>query len=175
MTDRKTERAAEYVLGVLSAEERAAVAREAEHDTALADALASWNTGLAPLLEAREVDPPGDMFDRITARIATRNEGARTIRADEGKWETVVPGVERKVLRIDRARNRATFLVRAAPGAKFPAHVHEDDEEAYVISGDLTFEHLTLHAGDFHIARRGMPHPAAVSVGGCMLLITTGL
>jgi hypothetical protein len=53
--------------------------------------------------------------------------------------------------------------------------VHEDDEEAYVISGDLTFEHLTLHAGDFHIARRGSPHPAAVSVGGCMLLITTGL
>jgi anti-sigma factor ChrR (cupin superfamily) len=173
MTDRKTERAAEYVLGVLSADERAAVAREAEHDSALADALASWNSELAPLLEAREVDPPADMFDRIKARIASRKP--ETIRADEGKWEVVVPGVERKILRIDRERNRATFLVRAAPGAKFPAHVHEDDEEAYVISGDLTFEHLTLNAGDFHVARRGMPHPAAVSVGGCMLLVTTGL
>jgi anti-sigma factor ChrR (cupin superfamily) len=174
MTDRKTERAAEYVLGVLSAEERAAVAREAERDPALADALAAWSTELAPLIEAREVDPPADMFDRIKARIASR-KGPQTIRADEGKWEIVVPGVERKILRIDRERNRATFLVRAAPGAKFPAHVHEDDEEAYVISGDLTFERLTLHAGDFHVARRGMPHPAAVSVGGCMLLVTTGL
>jgi anti-sigma factor ChrR (cupin superfamily) len=175
MTDRKSERAAEYVLGVLSAEERTAVAREAEHDSALAEALAGWNAELAPLLEAREVDPPADMFDRIKARIASRKSGPETIRAADGKWDIVVPGVERKILRVDRARNRVTFLVRAAPGAIFPAHVHEDDEEAYVISGDLTFEHLTLNAGDFHIARRGMPHAAAVSVGGCMLLVTTGL
>jgi anti-sigma factor ChrR (cupin superfamily) len=169
----ESERAAEYVLGTLSAEERAAVARAAEHDPALAQALAAWNAELAPLLSAREVEPPADMFARITGRIEQR--ASVTVRADEGRWETLVPGVERKMLRVDRARKRVTFLVRAAPGARFPAHVHDDDEEAYVISGDLTFEALTLHAGDYHVARRGMKHPAAVSVCGCVLLVTAGL
>jgi anti-sigma factor ChrR (cupin superfamily) len=180
----ESERAAEYVLGTLSAEEREAVARAAEHDPALAEALAAWNAELAPLLSAREVEPPADMFARITARIAARTTQERpareerasvTVRADEGRWETLVPGVERKMLRVDRARKRVTFLVRAAPGARFPAHLHDDDEEAYVISGDLTFETLTLHAGDYHVARRGMAHPAAVSIGGCLLLITAGI
>jgi anti-sigma factor ChrR (cupin superfamily) len=169
----ESERAAEYVLGTLSAEERAAVARAAEHDPALAEALAAWNAELAPLLAAREIAPPADMFARITARIEQR--ASVTVRAEEGRWETLVPGVERKMLRVDRARKRVTFLVRAAPGARFPAHVHDDDEEAYVVSGDLTFETLTLSAGDYHVARRGMTHPAAVSVGGCVLLVTAGL
>jgi anti-sigma factor ChrR (cupin superfamily) len=176
------DRAAEYVLGVLPAAERDAVKREAAADPALAEEIETWNEQLASLLlDAPEVEPPADMFDRIKAAIAasatpqaanSNLAGSRTVRADDGKWEALCPGIERKVLFFDRARKRITFLIRAQPGAEFPAHHHDDDEEAYVLSGDLSFDDLVLGAGDYHLARPGVSHPVARTRGGCMLLMT---
>jgi anti-sigma factor ChrR (cupin superfamily) len=181
------DRAAEYVLGVLSAAERDAVEHAAATDPSLAEEIETWNEQLAPLLlDAPEVEPPADMFDRIKAAIAASERpkavtsnaansnlaGSRTVRADEGKWELLCPGVERKVLFFDRARKRITFLIRAQAGAAFPAHHHDDDEEAYVLSGDLSFDELVLGAGDYHLARPGVSHPVARTRGGCMLLMT---
>jgi anti-sigma factor ChrR (cupin superfamily) len=176
------DRAAEYVLGVLPAAERDAVKRAAAADPALAEEIEAWNEQLAPLLlDAPEVEPPADMFDRIKAAIAASAKpqaansnlaGSRTVRADEGKWEALCPGIERKVLSFDRTKKRITFLIRAQPGAEFPAHHHDDDEEAYVLSGDLSFDDLVLGAGDYHLARPGVSHPIARTRGGCMLLMT---
>jgi len=115
------------------------------------------------------------MFDRIQNSIASRSRhlpGTLTVRAAEGAWETIGEGLERKLLWAKGPNNRETFLVRMAPGAHYGGHEHADDEECYVISGDIVFDALTLHAGDYHLARRGAPHPAATSVGGCLLLIT---
>jgi anti-sigma factor ChrR (cupin superfamily) len=94
------------------------------------------------------------------------------VRAGEGKWEPLVPGIERKTLWHDRENGRITFLIRAQPGAEFPAHQHDDDEEAYVLSGDLAFDDLVLNAGDYHLARPGVRHPVGRTKGGCMLLVT---
>jgi anti-sigma factor ChrR (cupin superfamily) len=184
----KDDRAAEYVLGVLPAAERDAVERAAAADPALAEEIEAWNEQLSPLLlDAPEVEPPADMFDRIKAAIAASSKppavtnsaaansnlaGSRTVRADEGKWEPLCSGVERKVLFFDRARKRITFLIRAQAGAAFPAHHHDDDEEAYVLSGDLSFDDLVLGAGDYHLARPGVSHPVGRTRGGCMLLMT---
>ena len=81
------------------------------------------------------------------------------MRAGEGRWEPVCAGIERKTLWHDREKGRITFLIRAQPGAEFPAHQHDDDEEAYVLSGDLSFDDLVLGAGDYHLARPGVRHP----------------
>ena len=94
------------------------------------------------------------------------------MRADEGKWEFVCPGIERKMLFHDRAKKRATFLMRAQPGAEFPSHDHDDDEEAFVLEGDLSLGDLLLNAGDYHLARPGLHHPVGRTKAGCMLLIT---
>ena len=94
------------------------------------------------------------------------------MRAEEGKWEPLVPGIERKVMYFDRARKRVTLLIRAQAGAEFPAHEHDDDEESYVLSGDLSFDDLVLNAGDYHLARAGERHPVGRTRGGCMLLVT---
>lgn len=188
------ERAADYVMGVLSDAERAAVEREAAADPALAAEIARVNAELAPLLlDAPEVEPPAYIFDRIKEKIAASAKpakpvdskpakpvdskppgpaGSRTVRAEEGKWEFVCPGIERKLLRHDRERKRVTFLIRAQPGAEFPAHQHDEDEEAYVLSGDLSFDDLHLAAGDYHLARPGVRHPVGRTKGGCMLLVT---
>lgn len=180
---RDDDRAAEYVLGVLPAAERDAVKRAAAIDPALAEEIETWNEQLSPLLlDAPEVEPPAYLFDRIKAAIAESTKpkasandnlaGSRTVRASEGKWEALCPGIERKVLWFDREKKRITFLIRAQPGAEFPAHQHDDDEEAYVLSGDLSFDDLVLGAGDYHLARPGVSHPVGRTKGGCMLLVT---
>jgi anti-sigma factor ChrR (cupin superfamily) len=173
------DRAAEYVLGVLTHEEREAVRRAAATDPALAEEIESWNEQLSPpLLDAPEVEPPADLFDKIKAAIAASAKpqaapaGSRTVRANEGRWEPLCPGVERKMLWHDREKGRITFLIRAQPGAEFPSHQHDDDEEAYLLSGDLAVDDLVLGAGDYHLARPGVHHPVARTKGGCMLLMT---
>ena len=174
MNEEPEYRAAEYVLGLLSPGERAAVERAAASDTVLADEIAFWNERLAPLLDTAEVAPPPGLFDRVEAAIASRAQelpGRLTVRADEGRWEKLVEGVERKILSRPMA-GRITFLIRGQPGARFPSHAHDDDEEMVVLEGDITFDTLTLRAGDYHLARRGTPHPKASTAGGCLLLMT---
>ena len=172
------DRAADYVMGTLSAEERAEVERAAARDPALAHEIDTLNAQLSPLLlDAPEVEPPPHLFDRIKEKIAASAKfatlaGSRTVRADEGRWEQLCAGIERKTLWHDREKGRITFLIRAQPGAEFPAHQHDGDEEAYVLSGDLAFDDLVLGAGDYHLARPGVRHPVGRTRMGCMLLLT---
>ena len=39
------------------------------------------------------------------------------------------------------------------------------------MEGDLSMGPLRLKPGDFHLARRGVRHPTATTVRGCMLLV----
>jgi quercetin dioxygenase-like cupin family protein len=106
----------------------------------------------------------------LLARIAAPSN--RTIAAADGAWlETSVPGVRRKVLAIDRARDRVTMLLRAEPGARYPAHRHSGPEECYVISGSLNLEGRMLRAGDFHHAEGESHHAEAWTDEGMEVLI----
>lgn len=63
-------RAAEYVLGVLSAAERRDVQRQLETDSALRMEVNRWERRLAPLmLEIAEIEPPSQLWQRIEAGI----------------------------------------------------------------------------------------------------------
>jgi quercetin dioxygenase-like cupin family protein len=171
-----TVRAGEYVLGVLSPDERVAVERDAASDPELAAEIAFWSEQFMPLLDAVEVEPPAGLFDRIRAGISSQAlpaqdlAGTVTVRAAEGAWVRLGRGIDRKILH--RAPSgRLTYLVRGQPGARLPAHQHDDDEEIYVLEGDLTLGPLTLRAGDYHLAPRGFHHPTATTAGGCLLLV----
>jgi quercetin dioxygenase-like cupin family protein len=173
MNNDNTVRAGEYVLGVLDAEERAAVERDAATNAELAAEIAFWQARFTPLLDDIEAEPPADLFGRIKSAIAAEAPdlpGTITMRAGEGGWQTIARGVERKILY--RTEGRVTYLIRGQPGARLPGHEHDDDEEIYVLSGDLTMGALTLRAGDFHVARRGAQHPMATTAEGCMLLVS---
>jgi anti-sigma-K factor RskA len=62
--------AAEYVLGVLSGEEHAALARRIERDRAFAQLVAGWESRLTPWAEAiPPVAPPPEVWSRIAARL----------------------------------------------------------------------------------------------------------
>jgi quercetin dioxygenase-like cupin family protein len=82
-----------------------------------------------------------------------------TVRSGDGEWiQSPVPGVRVKVLAIDRFRDRVTMLVRAEPGATYPAHRHSGPEDCYVIRGSLEIEGHILRAGDFHHAEGDSDH-----------------
>ena len=62
--------AAEYVLGTLPADERAAVALRPANDKPFAAAIAAWEKRLAPLADAvTPQEAPSHVWDRIAARI----------------------------------------------------------------------------------------------------------
>jgi anti-sigma factor ChrR (cupin superfamily) len=189
MNDEATLRAGEYVLGVLSPEEREAVERDAATDPDLAAEIAYWHERFVPLVETVDVEPPAELFDRIKKAIradaadaadaqlpgtvterAEELAGTVTVRAAEGQWERLARGIERKVLHSS-SDGHITYLVRGQPGARLPGHDHSDDEEIFVLEGELTIGSVTLRAGDFHRARRGFSHPTATSATGCLLLV----
>jgi anti-sigma-K factor RskA len=62
--------AAEYALGVLAGQDRAAAERRIARDRAFAAMVAAWEQRLAPwAVEIADVAPPSDMWDRIAAEL----------------------------------------------------------------------------------------------------------
>jgi quercetin dioxygenase-like cupin family protein len=102
-------------------------------------------------------EPSPGVRDGLLARVAAPS--THTITATEGEWvETEVPGLRRKILTIDRARDRVTMLLKGEPGTRYPAHRHSGPEECYVISGSVVVEGRVLRAGDFHHAEGDSDH-----------------
>jgi quercetin dioxygenase-like cupin family protein len=116
-----------------------------------------------------EAPSPG-VRDALLAQAAA--PANHTITATDGEWvETSMPGLRMKILAIDQARDRVTMLLRAEPGARYPAHRHSGPEECYVISGSVTVEGRVLRAGDFHHAEGASDHGEAWTDEGAEVLL----
>jgi anti-sigma factor ChrR (cupin superfamily) len=96
---------------------------------------------------------------------------ARIVRANEGAWRAMVPGVMAKPLYAEPAHGNAAMLVRMEAGAQFPPHWHADVEHCYVIEGDLHFGDLALGPGDYQCAMASTTHITSRTEKGCMVLI----
>jgi anti-sigma factor ChrR (cupin superfamily) len=180
MNDENEElRAAELALGVLDTRTEAVARLRLVKDPALAEAVATWERRLTALAAAAPpATPDPALFDRVLAgtRASSQSPAANLIvRADEGVWREVAPGITMKPLWTDARTGRQAMLARCAPGAVFPGYTHACDEECLVLEGEIRFGELLLRAGDFHLARAGTEHPAAVSPGGCLLYLSGAL
>ncbi len=101
---------------------------------------------------------------------------SRTVRADEGRWRTLAPGVRSKKLAVDRNRKTLTCLLELEPQAILPAHDHEGSEDSYVVRGSCRIGAVALYAGDFHHVDAGAHHGDVVaSEEGCLLILTLDL
>jgi len=153
-------------------------------DLALADAIGALDPDERRDLEQRLAVLPGDvqaevarLYDAVvgiastiagevpspTVRASLLRKIAvpshHTVTATDGEWiQSPVPGVQMKILAIDRTRDRVTMLLRGEPGATYPAHRHRGPEECYVIRGSLMVEGRLLRAGDFHHAEGESDH-----------------
>jgi quercetin dioxygenase-like cupin family protein len=98
--------------------------------------------------------------------------GTRTVRGTEASgWQRVNDLVSIKVLRLDQAANNQTILMRMQPGAEIVAHPHSQEEECFVVAGEIEIGGHWLGAGDMHIAAPGSQHATIVSRSGALLMV----
>lgn len=171
--------AALWAAGALTAPEYHAVKERLKRDPGFAAKAREWEEALTPLAACvGAVAPPADLLGSIETRLDARvklESLSRTLRANEGEWITLVNGVRFKELHRNEALSRWTILIEADPGASFPPHDHPQDEEIYVISGDLCIGDLELGAGDFHFAPKGSRHPENRTRGGCRCIFVQAM
>jgi len=116
---------------------------------------------------------PAYLREKILARIGRQNppDGIRMVRAGEGEWFPLVPGVIAKRLYQESPGGNVALLVKMEAGAVYPPHEHADVEHCYVLSGDLHFGDLVLGAGDYQCALASSAHGKSHSESGCTVLI----
>lgn len=201
LDDGARDRAVLYALG--SMPEGEAIAYEVHLSTCAScrnevRSLRDLFAGLASLVPA--VAPPPGLKERLTDRIRFEQqegssaastptpqrwktwkpegipEGVTIVRANEGKWEpTGVGGVEVRRLFLDVEQDRVTMLVRMAPGASYPSHIHSAWEECLVLQGDLLVGSYRMREGDYQRAEGGSFHGISSTEGGCLLFIASSL
>ncbi len=168
-----------YALGALRGEDYAAARRKARNDADFCVKVADWEAALAPMAAfSRPARAPDDLLARIESRLdagASDQTQGKTVRAGEGRWIQLAPGLRMKPLRKNAHTGRQTILLDVRPGAIYEGHAHDQDEEIFMISGDLRFDGIVLGPGDYHLAPMGSRHPRAASERGCLCLIVCAL
>jgi anti-sigma factor ChrR (cupin superfamily) len=129
-----------------------------------------YDVALALGASVEQIEPPARVRDAVIA--ATRAPGRYTVFAGDRPWaDTPLPGIQLKVLSVDKPRGVATMLIRATPGAVYPSHRHSGPEECYVIRGSVIIDGRVLRAGDFHHADADSDHGEITTTEGAEVLI----
>lgn len=105
----------------------------------------------------------------VTPRPSSK--GLTFVKASEGIWWKVAPGVRAKLLSFDPVSRRTTTLLRFAPGTSYAPHRHTAVEELLVIEGGCRIAGRELAVGDYHRAEAGTEHHDTSSDDGCLLLV----
>ncbi len=119
------------------------------------------------------IAPPTARASELKARVMARISGKKsfdllTVRAGEGEWITLLPGLEKKILSESSDGQMQSYLLRAAPGTTVPPHEHLADEECFMLEGEAMFGDIHLSAGDYHIARKGSMHGQTYTKTGAL-------
>jgi anti-sigma factor ChrR (cupin superfamily) len=138
--------AGEYVLGMLSAEQRHRFEQRFEKEPALRRQVARWEILLTRLEVGNQAAPPADLWSRVERALDQEASAApfHTVRLGDGGWMWIRPGLEKKLLYRDPATGTESYLFRMRPGALIEGHHHARAEECLVLEGDLTIGDLRL-------------------------------
>ncbi len=132
-----------------------------------------WAARLATALEP--IQPEANRAASLRASILKRTQTQEpidphlTLRPHERRWHNLAPGIDMQMLR--RASDTSSYLLRMAAGMSVPAHDHDADEECLVLEGDVWLGDTHAFAGDYHLARRGIPHGVIHTDTGCLLFL----
>lgn len=105
---------------------------------------------------------------RVMAGIA---DATQVLRAGDGEWKRLLPGVTIKTLHVDREHGTQTSLWRLEAGARIPPHPHTKDEECLVLEGTITHDGVLYGQGDFLFTRPGLRHKDFIAPEGALLMI----
>ena len=159
-------------VGALDAEERVELQARLDELTIeqQSEIARLYEVAAAIALSLSPLEPPAYVRDHL--RAATRKPLRYTVWAADSEWiDTGLPGVRARVLSVDNARSLVTLVIRAEPGAVYPAHKHHGPEECFVISGSVVIDGRVLRAGDFHHADADSDHGEITTTEGAEVLI----
>ncbi len=168
--------AALYAFGALTQHEaRAFEAQLSENVGGVAHELIPFEDVVASLgLNAPEIAPPRSLRGRLMDRIASDTKSKRSfynLRANEGEWNEIAPGVFVKLLFADGEKGTVTTLLKLQPGAKIERHSHSSPEQCFILEGDFRVNDQKLGPGDFHVAMPGSVHEVITTDRGALSLI----
>lgn len=175
--EEKVDLAVLYAVGALSTDETAGVDRLlAAGDLQLADEIRIFReTAASTALALPDSAPSASVKSRLMAKIRPTEEmpaGMDLLRGGGKKWrESGFAGIQFKLLHHDKQANLITQLVRMAPGAVYPGHHHEMDEQCYVIAGSVRMDDLVVHEGDYVCAHAQTDHRVMTTETGCTVLL----
>ena len=142
---------------------------EMESLRAVVDRFVSWPTDV--------LRPPTSLQARLALRIAAETGKQPVLplaqQWSEPDWELVAPGIECKLLATDTERHRVSMLVRLAPGARYPAHIHAGVEELHLLDGELWIDERKLYPGDYNYSAPGAADEHVWSETGCTCVLVT--
>ena len=174
VTDEILELASMFAAGALSPEQEKEF-QEHLHGCALcAEEARTFQEAASQIsLASGGMAAPARVRDKLIARIRESAPApeVRIMRAVEGSWREMIPGVVAKRLWADPAGGNTAMLLRMEAGAQFPPHWHADIEHCYVLEGDLRFGDLKLEPGDYQCAMAATTHITSHTEQGCMVLI----
>lgn len=165
--------AGDYVLGALSGPELAEFEANLVRNPELQRQVVAWERRLTPLATILpEAEPRASVWDAIEAALDKASPPATvTVRVQEGEWRMLGPGMEIKLLMVDREVGFQSFLLRLAPGAVLPPHHHNILEECLLLEGDMLIGDRAYSRGDYHAALPGSRHaPISTRNGGVVFI-----
>lgn len=98
------------------------------------------------------------------------SDGLTFVKASEGTWREIAPGVMAKLLAFDPVSRRTTTLLRFLSGTSYAPHRHAAVEELYVLEGGCSIAGREMAVGDYHRAEAGTMHHDTSTEDGCLLL-----
>lgn len=121
--------------------------------------------------------PPDELFDRILCKIDQEKTapGTSTMPMSEGIWESIAPGIERKIVYVNRSAGVQSYFVRMQAGATLQEHEHDADEQCVILQGQLEIGGTIFEAGTYHLARRGIPHVPITARSDAIFFIHGGI
>lgn len=135
------------------------------------------------LLTLEAVIPEPGRAEAMRARVLDKIAACReplpadflTIHTDEGEWVRIAPLVEMKMLYRSKTNKSKSYLLRLQPGGSLPSHGHPADEECMVLEGEVRLGNVVAHAGDYHLAPKGLAHGIISTTTGTLLFLRSGV
>ena len=115
--------------------------------------------------------PAPEVAERIKQRLMGRVKvnAHEFVFASQGEWQSIATGVEVKLLH--KTEVAKSFLIKMAANTSIAAHAHSNNEESFVLDGEVWLEGVLCYAGDYHYAHAGSQHQHIRTAKGCTLLI----
>jgi anti-sigma factor ChrR (cupin superfamily) len=163
-----------WALGTLDARTAKSLVTLAEKSPALAERMGEALSAATALAASAATEPPPNLRNRLLDRIAQPEPEHVYVKLDPDTkpWRpTPYAGVWSKRLFTDPQTKLHTFLLKMDPNSTIPSHTHEQDEQCFLLEGDVSWGNEPIQPGGFVTGVAGKPMPPLTTRGGNLMLI----